>query len=321
MAYTTLAKINDAYVGSSVSIASGLIKRNTFMGILPFASASHGNKDKFRLYDTSPTVSRTNDTENYTPSALDPTLTELSLTMLGIVHQEPARIVDQFPVPEGMAERTSYEAYFAERQSLFLNALGKEFTERCFYGTSTGYDFEGIIPQATADSTVTDLGGGAGASTDIMIIRFDEENCHGLFNEKLVADNKLVDVRWTPSKGATQMVSNASGQQTQVYSAVYSTALGLKIASSGYVSAITGIDASNKPTIANIDKALRQAGQYLDRANTIIICSPLGYTYLSEVLGGDLRRYTSANIGELSTVVETYNGSMVIIDNNVSDAK
>ena len=169
MAYTTLAKINDAYTGLSYSIASGLIKQNALLSILPFRPASHGNKEKYRLYSSSPTISRINGGEGYTPTALDPTLKELELTMLGAIHQEPASLVDQFPSKNG---KTPYESYFAERMTTFLNATGQEFTNRLLYGDSSDadQDFDGILVQATSDSTVTDLGGGAGASTDILVM-------------------------------------------------------------------------------------------------------------------------------------------------------
>ena len=117
------------------------------------------------------------------------------------------------------------------------------------------------------------------------------------------------------------MISDATGKQSKVYTAEYRTSLGMKIASSGYVSAITGIDSTHKPTVANLEKALMQVSQNIDRANTVIVCSPLGYNYLAEVLGGDARRYTSGDITNLSTVVEQFNSSMIVMDNNVSDAR
>lgn len=338
MAYTTLAKINDTYTAQNVSIVDALLRNATIMQRMYWKPASHGNVDKFQLMSTEPTVNEVNDSFGLTSTALSGTLTSLNLAILQSLASEPAVLVNQVPSKNGL---TPYETYFLDRQNIYIKKIAKTFENKLIYGTTVTTQFDGLLATATADSKVTDLGADADKGTDIFFWRQEEDNSHGLFNETLVSEGDLVSFKWTPGKGMTQLVSSnvltgtannvaegdtnttyaLSGSSVECYSGVYTSALGAKILASGYVSAITGCDATHKPTLAQIENAMLSINSHLSPAETLIICSPKGYGYIKAALGGTLTRIANDGTNSVSNSIELYNGSPIVISSNVSDAR
>ena len=329
MAYTTLAKLNDIYTAQNAVIIESVLRNASILKNMMFKPASHGNVDKFRLHSSEPAVVETNNGAGLSATAIDGTLTSLNLAMLETLASEPVSIVDQTPL-RGFP--TPYESYFMERSPIYFAKLAKAFESKVLYGT-TGVggttQFNGLIAKATADGTVIDLATPAAGETpastgtDIVFWRMDETNSHGLFNETLVAAGNLVDFKWVPGKGMSQMVTQKDDSLVQAYSGVYKTALGLKIASAGYVSVIAGADATHKPTQANIDTAMLNAGSWNtnELGQMLIICSPKGYALLKEAVGGTLTRATNSGTNAISNNVEIYNNAVVVINTNINDAR
>lgn len=318
MAYTTLAKINNYYTAQNTSIVDGLLRNATIMQNMYWKSASHGNVDKFQKLSTEPSVSEVNTNFGLTSTAINGDLVSLNLAIMQSLASEPAVIVRQVPSKNGL---TPYETYFLDRQPIYLKTISRTFENKLLYGTDATTQFDGLLATATANGMITAKGGAANKSTGIFFWRMEEDNSHGLFNEALVTDGNLVDFQWTPAKGQTQLIPQSDATNVECYSGIYTSALGVKIVSSGYVSAITGIDATHKPTLADVEQAMLSINSHLSPAETIIICSPKGYGYLKEVLGGSLMRVTNDGSNEVSNTIELYNGSRVVISSSVSDLK
>lgn len=318
MAYTTLANINNYYTAQNINIVDGMLRNATIMQNMYFKPASHGNVDKFQSLSTQPTVSQVNSAFGLNSTAINGDLVSLNLAIMQSLASEPSVLVRQTPSKNGL---TPFETYFMDRQPIYLKNIAKTFEGKVLYGTTTTTQFNGLLAQATADSKIISKGGTVGTGTDIFIWRQEEDNSHGLFNESLVSEGNLINFDWTPAKGQTQLIAQADNSNVECYSGIYTSALGLKIISSGYVAAITGITATKKPTQTDIDQALLSINAHLSPAETMIICSPKGYGYLKEALGGQLMRITNDGTNNVSNTIEVYNGTKIVINSNVNDAR
>lgn len=321
MAYTTLAKINNYYAAQNINIVDGMLRNATIMQNMYFKPASHGNVDKYQSLSTSPTVSQVNSAFGLTSTAISGDLVSLNLAIMQSLASEPSVLVRQTPSKNGL---TPYETYFMDRQPIYLKKIAKTFEDKLLYGTTNTTQFNGLLAQATADGTTSSKGGAAGSSTDIFFWRQEEDNSHGLFNESLVSEGNLINFDWTPAKGQTQLITQTTAGLTtnvECYSGIYTSALGLKIISSGYVAAITGITAAKKPTQTDVDQALLSINAHLSPAETMIICSPKGYGYLKDALGGQLTRIVNDGTNNVSNTIEVYNGAKIVINSNVKDTR
>lgn len=317
MAFLTLAEVYKTHVaGNQASTGAGL-PMNGIFGVMPFRPASHGNQDKFRLYGADSSATIINDGSGVTPSTNSGTLTTIDLAIIKAMLSGEATYVESWNPMNGLSPVLSYfESNSAGKYSAIRNKAATAF----LYGAKATEGFDGFLTVATAKGRVVDLrtpkDGATPASTgtDIFFVRFDENNSFGLYNEQSMQSNGVVDFNLLPK----QVVTDANGDLVESYTGVYKSVLGVR-AIDGYVSVIGGVDATHKPTIAQINNALDEAGAYKE-GRTVIICSAKGRQILSDVLG-DALKSTNLNAGEAVTYVSMYNGHQIVIDDAVSNVR
>lgn len=311
MAFLTLAEVYKTHVAPDQAYTGTALPMNGIFSVMPFRPASHGNQDKFRQYGDDDSAVIINDGSGITPNTASATLKTIDLAIIKASLSGEATYVESWNPTNGLSPVLSY---FESNSAGKYSAIRKKAANAFFYGTSATTGFDGFLKVATDNSTVTGIGADAGAGTDIFIVRFDESNSFGLYNQQALMNNGIVQFELLPK----QMVTDASGDLVESYNGVYKTALGVR-AIAGYVSVLEGIDATNKPTIAQINNALDEAGAYKD-GETIIFCSAKGRQILSDVLGDSLKS-TIMNPSEAYTHVNLYNGHRVIIDDAISNAR
>lgn len=212
------------------------------------------------------------------------------------------------------------DSFFNRQAPLYFNAVAALAEKSFIYGANATYGNAsytglGLHQYVTSSGTNTQIGGGATAScTSIFAVRFSPfEDMDGA---AIVVDPLTngglfyVNDNWTnpiPLTGAT-----GSFMGHAVHFNMNATLL---MPGTNNVAACRGINASNVPTVAQINSMLDTV--YADQ-NTVIFCNRYGASVLG-VLGKDGNLQMAPNEFGYSNQIYTWNGIPIVITDTITN--
>jgi len=166
------------------------------------------------------------------------------------------------------------DAYFAKRMPTILKATGETFEHSYLYT---------IARKAAIDAeNVNRLSGTGSALNSIVITTYSDQNT-GLYSKKMYGNGALSFDMGHLGGGDLVKIKDAKDREILGYEMWMKSYFGFQMHDTRGVSAIVNIDASNKPTILDIDNALDDANA--QPGSTVISCSPKTYTnYIKPLL-------------------------------------
>lgn len=208
------------------------------------------------------------------------------------------------------------QAYFSETYPEYLEGMMQKITKQIIYGTNSTFGddtgFKGLHEYAKAASKVVQKDGTSGSRTSIFAVRWNPKFTAGLVNANFMSGGQEFMMSETPRR--VDVITNVTtGATLPTYSSLHSAEMGLLCNSNVSVAAITQIDSSNLPTVANLQTILRYV--HSSRGNTFIYCNEQGYDYIGLLKDSNLQAFSETK--DYNTLVDTFNNCPIIVDENI----
>ena len=304
--------VNGAPIMDQIEKKSGIAMT---MGVIPANNDTYHNWKMSGAVAT-PTVRAVGG--SVTPSSINDTLQRTDLHEFTLFQQEDWKTVKTLG---GGKDQAAANRFFLETYPQMLESMLQRISKQIIYGTNTtfgdtsGLGFKGLHEIAKANGKRTQMSGTTGGNTTIFVVRWNPKFAAGVFNPAVISGVNEVMASTTPifNPNTTSVTTNAKIPSWESW---HTTDIGLMIASSLSVWAITQIDSSNIPTSAQIMTALRGVHSERDLMNTKIYCSPTGRDYIYGL--NDANLMSTAMDTTYNNRVTTFNGVEIVTDENIS---
>ena len=188
------------------SIIADLAKQSGLLQSAVIGKSSHGNKHRFKYWNTLPGGSFRALGTGIVPSAISKNMAEQDLWEYGDIMQADAREVMEHPGGK--------DGWFMDNIGAFLEGAGQAISKQCFYGTDTTFGsttgFVGFHQYAKANSKVTQLSGTTGSRNTIFVVRWDLSNGVSLRWGNQTG-NLINVIDLTPAQPTTNVTNTTTG--------------------------------------------------------------------------------------------------------------
>jgi len=314
MGYTLRDLITGLVLPNGVKIIDHLTKSS---GIAETAEIIKANKITCHLYEkvlSLPSGTIRNVGGSVTPSQIRSEIGQADLQEFDILQDPDAKIVHDLG---GGKSSEAVMNYFMMKYPAVLEGMFQTIATQMIYGDNPTFGndqgWKGFHQYAKASSNVIPKSGTTGSTTSIFAVRWNPDFCAALV-DPAVMDTGGFMISTSPVH--TLKVTNViTGTRQPVYEVLNTSDIGLMVATNECVGAITQIDSSHKPTVADVAALLRSVHARRDFANTYIYCNEEGADYLDELLNADLQMRT--NEKDYNFVMESFNNIKRVIDENI----
>lgn len=249
----TLKEIANQQANKQDGMVDALTNKSPILAQARWMEASHG------LWNTAEEVADIQgagfvEMNSPLPSAgVTTNLRRVELAIMGARIEVPEDTADQF----GGAGN-----YFAKRQDKVLRKTGNDTEKTLYYDNWLRYALENPGQAVNAGAT-------AGGVSSIVVLRFDEDGCTGLYDKSQFAKGTLLNA--TPINGGNLYdLKDARFPGVLGYGVRLLGRFGWQLLDPTCVSAVVNIHPNTLPTAAMIDDAIALA--HGDPADTLILC-------------------------------------------------
>lgn len=314
MAYTLRDLITGLTLPNGVKIIDHLTKT---AGIAETASIIPANKVTYHLYEkilSLPSGTIRNVGGSVTPSQVRSEIGQADLQEFAILQEPDASMVHALgggDSPEAIMN------YFMMKYPAVLEGMLQTISTQMIYGDNSTFGndqgWKGLHQYAKASSNVVQKSGTTGSRTSIFAVRWNPDFCSALLNPTAMETGRFM--KSTQPIYSLPVTNVTTGTRKPTYDVMNTSDIGLMVATDECVGAITQIDSSHKPTVANVAALLRSVHARRDFNNTYIYCNEEGADYLDELLNADLQMRT--NEKDYNFVMESFNNIKRVIDENI----
>lgn len=314
MAYTLRDLITGLVLPNGVKIIDHLTKSS---GIAETATIIPANKITYHLYEkvlSLPSGTIRNVGGSVTPSQIRSEIGQADLQEFALLQEPDAKMVHDLG---GGRSPEAVMNYFMMKYPAVLEGMLQTIAKQMIYGDNSTFGddqgWKGFHQYAKSSSNVVQNGGSSGSRTSIFAVRWNPDFCAAIIDPAVMDTGRLV-TSTTPVY--TLPVTNVTtGTRKPTYDVMNTSDMGLMVATDECVGAITQIDSSNKPSVANVAALLRSVHARRDFNNTYIYCNEEGADYLDELVNGKLQMSTTDK--DYNFVMESFNNIKRVIDENI----
>lgn len=271
------------------TIIVDLIKRSGILQTALVLPSSHGNKHKYKYFNSLPSSAFRALGAGIVPSAISQNTAAIDLWDVSALAQEDATEIEAYP--GGKA------GWVKANMGAFIEGMGQTIAKQIIYGTDPTFGgtngFLGLHQYAKANGKVTEQKAGTTASrTSIFAVRWDATNGASLRVNAGTTGNLLKVNDITPVKPALVVTSTTTNAQLPVFSWWLNAYMSLVIPAATACAAITQIDSTHIPTADNMNELLDavDAGS----GQTYIYANSFGARMISTLKSGKLSLYNES---------------------------
>lgn len=299
------------------SVLIDLVKSSGILQTALVRPASHGNKHKYKLWNTLPSAAFRALGGGIVPSEISKDRASIDLWDLSALAEEDAA--------EIMAHPGGKAGWFAANMPAFIESMGQVAAKQLIYGTDPTFGntngFLGLHQYAKANGTVVAKKSGTTASrTSIFAVRWDETNGASV-RINPAGPNQLITVEdITPTSPALVTTDTSTNAQLPVFAWWLHAYMTLVVPSAKSVAAITQVqptDSTKYPTSndmnALIDAVEASSGQ------TYIYCNRAGHRAIQNLKDGKINLFSETV--NYNTYVSMWRGVPIIIDDNIGSVE
>ena len=226
----------------------------------------------------------------------------------------PLKILGDIQAEDSASILGDKVAYFKTQRPAFMEGLGQKLATQIIYGTIDGYGdtagFKGLHEYAKEyGNTIT--GGGTTGTTSIFVVKYGLQS--GLvIDNRLLNNQSIFNTTWL--NGGQEHLISIGGKMMPGYEVKYESILAWLSGGDKDVARYIGLNDSNTPTVANIDKMLSQISATAD-GSTFIYVNADGWRYLKSLKNSALR--IGALDKDYDTRVDYWDGIPVLMEENI----
>jgi len=286
------------------------------MGIIP---SSNGTYHKYKISGSlaTPTIRQVGG--SVTPSSINNTLGRQDLQQFTILQAEDAKTVAEIG---GGMDQNAANSYFKGTYPQMLESMLQALSKQIIYGTNSTFGdedgFKGFHDHAKANSKRTQMSGTPGGNTSIFVVRWNPNFCSALVDPNIIKGAKNLMYSTQPIR-ESQDTNVSTYAQIPSWKSWHLTDLGLMVASTVSVWAITQVDASHIPTSAQLMAAMRGVHSDRDIVNTKIYCNERGRDFIFGLNDANLQ--STSETDKYDNRIMTFNGVEIVVDENISDVE
>lgn len=316
MSHATLLKLASAYqVPNQSAIIDSLVRESGILKTMPFQKASHGLYHKYKVKSGLPGGGFRTVNGAIVPHTTTEEIRQTDLKILTDIQQEDKALCESYP--------GGVEKYFSDEMPAFIEGLGQTAAKQMIYGTDATFGddegFTGLRQHAVSNGKTIALGGASGSRTTIIAVRWKPGVCTGLFNESAFSAGNLISVKPLNNGNPVMVVTNTTtGAVRPVYQALYEAYLGLLVADTANVAAVTQIqDATGKkPTASTIDKLIDLVNG--TAGDTVLYMNRVSRRLLWELKDSKMTGGVTPADSDYRTAFEAWNGIPIVLEENIS---
>jgi hypothetical protein len=286
-----------------------LIKRSGILQTALVLPSSHGNKHKYKYFNSLPSSAFRALGAGIVPSAISHNTAAIDLWDVSALAQEDATEIEAYP--GGKA------GWIRANMGAFIEGMGQTIAKQIIYGTDITFGstagFLGLHQYTKANSNVIQAGGTTGSRTSIFAVRWDASNGASLRVNAGTTGNLIKVNDITPVNPALVVTSTTTNAQLPVYSWWLNAFMTLINPADTASAVITQVDASNAPTYTEMNQLL----DYVDAGSgqTYIYCNSLGARMIASLKDTKLNLFSETM--NYNDYVSSWRGVPIIIDNNI----
>lgn len=291
-----------------------LTKSSGFLRVAEAIPASHGATHKYKKLDALPTFSIVDPGGSSGDTTLNSNVFSTDLKIARANQSEPSDIVDDWP--SGKA------GYFNGQRPAYLEAYGQKLSSVIYYGdNSTHGDVSfgpGLHQLAKAYGNEIDAGGDSGATTTIFAVKFrpGSNGCGLLYDSNITGAGQIMKSDVLNGGQKVLETTNTTGNLKKLVYQVSHYGKAAFLSTSSYdVARLHSISytADDTPTADEmqqlIDMVRGEAG------NTFLFMNRLGRRSINKLKLDDL--FTRVQDTEYNTIIETFAGIPIVLDENI----
>ncbi|RKZ98979.1 MAG: hypothetical protein DRQ46_00450 [Gammaproteobacteria bacterium] len=246
----TLGKLVKAWAGAGEEHLDDVSKHSGLLEVLSFRGASHGLSDKFRMKVTLPGNSNRGLNGGVIPTSGTGKLLQQDLALIDSLEEVDKTEAEGYP--------GGVNAYFKSETPGHIESMLQTIAYQMFYGTGNNKTIKGFAQYAIDNGKATTLGGSAG--NDIFCVTLKKNVCEGLYNAQAVNAGNLVTVENVSGPaGVYKVLDTTTGEELKVLQTSFESRIGLRVGAQHSVATLTNVDATHKPTAANLLTLIRAA--------------------------------------------------------------
>ena len=316
MARTLRDLFLESTIGTSGQpIMDSLTKRSGILMTMPIIEANHKFFHNYIKSGSLPSGTIRPINGSIIPSYINNTAGKCDLMDFSILQQDDESLV--YHLGGGRSAQAVIQ-YFEERYPQYLEGMLQTISKQTIYGTNSTFGndqgWAGLHQYAKAASLVRQVGGTPGARSTIFVVRWNPAYSAGLLDPAVMDGTSEFMVSNNPTR-MMKITNVTTGAQQPVWSSDHHSNMGLMIADTGIVSAISQIDSTHKPTVAYMTEALQRVHSIRDTANTFIYCCERDYGYLMDLK--DAKIQTTAETKDYNLLMDFFNNSRIEVDENL----
>lgn len=292
----TLQEIAAQYAKKQPQQVDNLTEEAPILGKIPFVEASH---ELWNVYENIQDISSAGWVEMNAPLpnvAVSSTLQKVDLAILG----------GELEVPEDTANLFgSHHQYFAKMLPKVLRRSGMSAEKRIIYDNFKKY--------ALAEGYSLNAGGSGTTLSSILAVRFIEGETCGLYSPKCFTKGDILNTT-AINNGALYKSTNEHTKNVLVYGLRMKAYLGIQIANTKSVAAITNINQDALPTETMIDDLL--AAVHAQPRNTFLFMHERVRTMLLRYKANSIQIFPEHN--DYNRTITHWNGIPIVTSYNFS---
>ena len=299
-------------VRDNPAVIVDLVKSSGILQTALVAPSNFGNKHKYKYWNALPSAAFRALGAGIVPSAISKDRAAIDLWDLSSLMQEDAQEIAAHP--GGKA------GWVAANLGAFLEGMGQAASKQIIYGTNPTFGgtdgFMGLHQYAYSNSNVQSAGTDASATTSIFAVRWDEANGASLrYNGN--SDGNLINVVEMNEAPQLAVTNTSTMAQAPVYSWWINAFFTLVVPSAASVAVIKKVNASNCPTVAEMNTLIDQVEANSGRI--VIYANKLGRACIESLKDTNLTQYNETM--DYNTRLSTWRGVPIILDTNISSAE
>lgn len=293
-------------------IDESLLKQSGLAQILPFVQSNKGRKHEYRKFITEPTATHGNINSGVLSQDIDWIVETTAL--------------DELEALQGYTKKYLAESGFSvfdEDAPVFVNSLIKSAIDGLYRGADAdpSINFLGLKQIAVRDSAVTTVATATPSNNTnaLFCIKVNDSVLSGVYNPTAIATGQggtlsgvIGRKPFNSADGSYLQVDSSTGKMTEKQGVLHLLQYGLLAKTTNHVAMLNGIDATHKPTVANINSLLTAVKARLGMGKVYLLGNLTTLTYIDELKQTIMEMSPSDK--NYSTYVTMFNGVEILPD-------
>lgn len=304
MARQNLQYLATQWSGTQLNFVGDLIRES---GILRTAAVGFSNNGLFHKYNKitglpAAAIRSIN-------AGVEPQSTKFALMQLDLKELMTVELVD---ATLAQGDPAGVEGYFTKVSPAHIESLAQAAEAALVYGINPSYGtpdaFKGLHDYASDFGNEVTLGGTT-STTSIFAVTWKPEITQIVIPQGIASGESLV--KMTPqNNGQASLVDVGSGKQMPAYRVMYQMLMALQSGSKYGVAHMVGMDASNKPTVGQVDQLVDLVKG--SSADTVLYMNRDAKRLLQELKATKFFSQASSD-QNMNTVLEFWNSIPIVI--------